>query len=166
MYFSFFKVVCLSLLILLSASQAHAQWSSDFGISTGSYEDQPYTEATYGLNLSLSEHRIWRNAVWGRFAGSSVLGLESSLRWLYDSNPQKGGLGIAAFAGPGIRLSDAKNTGFFVDGGLLLKAAGFAVGGGLKLLYYSSPGIDAKGNLKSKSDSMVFLILAVQSGSK
>jgi hypothetical protein len=159
-----FSSLLIGALFSLFATAAHGVLSSDVGISTGSYEDQPYSEFTYGLNWQLSEHRVWRNAVWTRFSGNSILGLESSLRWMFDSNPQSDRLSIAAFVGPGLRLSDAKNTGVFAESGLLLKTAAFAVGGGLKMLYYSSPGVDSRGLLKSKSDSLVFLILAFKGG--
>ena len=160
----FLKFLSVLLGILIFSKAANAQLTSDLSLSTGAYEDQSYSEISYGLNWYVSESWVWRNAGWARFSSSAVFGIDTSFRWVFDTTPGKNQLGFAAFAGPGLRISDSKNTGLIAEGGMVLKAAGLALGGGLKFIYYSSPGQNSAGTTKSKSDSNVFMIISVGAG--
>ncbi len=134
----------------------------DLGASVGSYNGNSYSELTFGLNAYLTDFMIWRNALFTRFGSNidSVTGLDTSIRFFYDSRPEAGSLGITLFAGPGYRISAEKNSAFFAEGGAVLKVVGLSLGGGMKSMIYTNPGKDSKGVDLPKSDTIYFIILA------
>lgn len=162
------KSVFLFLCVLGASLFAQARSSSrptftyDLGFSTGSYSQHSYSEIQLGLNWNFLEYMIWRNSLFSRFGSEidSAAGLDSSLRLEYRTPADERGFGINLFAGPGVRLSNSENTGVFAEAGAIVRSGGFAIGGGLKSIQYSSPGRDSNGNELSKNDTVVFLILA------
>jgi hypothetical protein len=145
-----------------SRSRNHSTATYDLGLSTGNYSDHSYTEIQGGLNWYLLDSVAWRNALFTRFGSEidSASGLDTSLRYVYNSPRDERGFGVGFFAGPGYRISNKENSGLFGEAGATVKAGGFAIGGGVKSISYSSPGKDSRGVELSKSDTVVFLILA------
>jgi hypothetical protein len=134
----------------------------DLGASFGNYNNSSYTEITLGLNWYLREFLIWRNAVFTRFGSmiDSVTGLDSSVRFVFDTRTQGSGLGLTLFAGPGYRFANANNSAYFAEAGGVLHAGGLSLGGGVKNLYYTNPGVDKNGAELPKTDQIIFIILA------
>lgn len=128
----------------------------DLGASFGKVADVSYTEVELGLNAYFTHWLAWRNAVFGRFpsAGSSIYGLDTSVRLILDLSGAIGG--ITAFAGPGVRLASGASHGAvpFAEGGAVFKIVGFAIGGGVKVLLNS---MVQRGD---PNDTQYFLILA------
>lgn len=91
---------------------------------------------------------------------SSASGLDSSARFFYKTPRDEKGFGVDLFAGPGVRISSKENSGAFAEAGATVRAGGFALGAGVKSIYYENPGTDSRGAELSKSDTVVFLILA------
>ncbi len=122
----------------------------DLGLSAGSVGSVSYTEVNFGLNAYFYEWLAWRNALFGRFpsSGNSVYGLDSSVRGILNL-PM-----LTAFAGPGYRLANEDSSAPFLEGGLILKVGGFAIGGGLKSILNSF----VKSN--ASDDIQYFLILS------
>jgi hypothetical protein len=159
----------LSLFTILTLIQmpAYAQrrgptFTYDLGVSSGTRNDKGYSEVNLGLNWYLDPNFVWRNSVFTRFGTGieSTGGLDSSARYVYNTPRDENGFGVGFFAGPGYRFSSKENTGIFGEAGLTLKLAGLAAGVGVKSIYYNSPGNDASGKENSKSDTVVFIILA------
>lgn len=143
-------------------SRSHPTATYDLGVSTGSYSDHSYTEIQGGLNWYLLDSIAWRNALFTRFGSEidSASGLDTSLRYIYNSPRDERGFGVGFFAGPGYRISNKENSGLFGEAGATVKAGGLAIGGGVKSITYSSLGKDSKGVELSKNDTVIFLILA------
>ncbi len=154
----------LSLILIGSMAQASDQptLSYDLGVSTGSQGNRNYSEIQLGLNWNFFDSLTWRNSLFNRSGVDidSVSGLDSSVLFKFDSQPDEQGIGFSIFAGPGIRISNTENTGVFGEAGAAVKAAGLSIGGGIKTIQYSSPGRDSTGRDLSKNDTVVFLILA------
>jgi len=144
------------------SSESTKTFTYDLGASVGSYNGNSYSEITLGLNAYLNDFLIWRNALFNRFGTGvdSASGLDTSMRFFYDSRPEPGGVGFTVFAGPGYRISSEKNSAFFAEGGAVLKAAGLSIGGGVKSMIYANPGRDSQGVDLPKSDTVYFIILA------
>jgi hypothetical protein len=145
-----------------SRSTYQPTFTYDLGVSSGTRNDKGYSEIHLGLSWYLMEHFVWRNSIFTRFGTGleSTGGLDSSARFVYNTPRDESGFGVGFFAGPGYRFSSKENTGIFGEAGLTLKLAGLAAGVGVKSIYYSSPGNDSSGRENSKSDTVVFLILA------
>ena len=127
----------------------------DLGVSAGSVASRSYTEANFGLNIYFAEWLAWRNAVFARFieGTDNVYGLDTSVRGIF--NADGGALGFTAFAGPGYRfINGGSGQAPFVEGGLVLRLAGIAVGGGLKTVYNSWVRKD------DPNDTQYFIILS------
>lgn len=124
----------------------------DLGASFGSAGSISYTEVEIGFNAYFYKWLAWRNAVFGRFPskGSSVYGLDSSVRGILDLSGTAGG--VTAFAGPGLRFASGsgRSTTPFLEGGVIFKLLGLALGGGVKTLIQSG----------EPNDTQYFLILA------
>ena len=145
-----------------AAARSNYKISYDLGASSGSYNGYSYSEVNLGLNLSLSDSFVWRNSIFNRFGSNadSTLGLDTSLRYVFDSRPEAGEIGFHFFAGPGYRISNEKNTAAFAEAGATLRAGGLAMGLGVKSLYYNNPGKRSDGTELPKSDTELFIILA------
>jgi len=128
----------------------------DLGASFGAVGEVSYTEIELGFNAYFYHWLAWRNAVFGRFpsVGSSIYGLDSSVRLVLDLSGSLGG--ITAFAGPGARFASGGGhaTVPLVEGGAVFKIVGFAIGGGVKTLMNSMVQAGAP------NDTQYFLILA------
>jgi hypothetical protein len=126
----------------------------DLGASTGQFLGRSYTEATLGVNLYFNEYFAWRNAGFARFVQDreNVYGLDSSARGIFSA--AGAGLGFTVFGGPGYRFVNRGDHVPFGEAGLVLRAGGVAVGGGVKTLLNSwvRPG--------AEDDTQYFLILA------
>lgn len=145
-----------------SPSESSRRWTYDIGASTGSYNGASYSEITLGVNYFFLDSFAWRNAVFSRFGSQSdsVLGLDSSLRYVYDSRSEPGDVGFTLFGGPGYRFASEKFSGAFVEGGGVLKLGGLSLGAGAKAIQYSNPGKRTDGTDMPKSDTVIFIILA------
>jgi hypothetical protein len=143
-------------------SEASTHLSYDIGASTGSYNGLSYSEVTLGLNWYFWGRLAWRNAVFTRFGSQSdsVLGLDTSLRYSYDSQSEPGELGWTFFGGPGYRIASEKYSGAFIEGGAVIRFGGLSLGAGVKSLNYTNPGKAADGSDLPKSDTVIFIILA------
>lgn len=142
--------------------ETRSHMTYDLGASTGSYNGYSYSEITLGLNWYMSDYLVWRNAAFSRFGSQvdSALGVDTSLRFIYDTKADRDSVGVTVFGGPGYRLSSEKYSGYFLEGGALLKFGGLSLGGGIKSITYTSPGKKADGTDNPKTDSVLFIILA------
>ena len=147
-----------------SQSKSRSQDSSltwDLGASFGNYGGSSYSQVDLGLNWHLTDYLNWRNDFFSRFGSSSVAqatGLDSSVRFEYLGQSEGEGLGYRLFAGPGIRISNSENTGFFGEAGAILRFGGLNIGGGVKALQYTSPGRGSNGQLLPSSDVSYILV--------
>jgi hypothetical protein len=126
----------------------------DLGASTGQFLGRSYTEATLGVNLYFNEYFAWRNAGFARFVQDreNVYGLDSSARGVFSAAGS--GLGFTVFGGPGYRFVNRGDHAPFAEAGLVLRAGGLSVGGGVKTLMNSWVRSGAE------NDTQYFLILA------
>lgn len=170
------RYIAFTLILILGISSAWAQkryratptgenkahMTYDLGASTGSYNGYSYSEITLGLNWYVTDYFVWRNAAFSRFGSQvdSALGVDTSLRFIYDTKADRDSVGVTVFGGPGFRLSSEKYSGYFLEGGALLKFGGLSLGGGIKSITYTSPGKKADGTDNPKTDSVLFIILA------
>lgn len=142
-------------------AESHLRFTYDLGASMGTYNGYSYSEVTLGLNYYLNSFIIWRNALFSRFGSNanSAAGLDTSIRFQFNSFSEVGDYGLTLFVGPGFRLSSEKYTGYFGEGGLVLKLQGLHIGGGVKSMIYTNPGRDANGAVLPTTDTIIFLIL-------
>lgn len=159
---AFISTECLAQKRVQRSSDSQKTFTYDLGASVGSYNGNSYTELTLGLNAYLSDFLIWRNSLFSRFGSKidSASGLDTSMRFFFDSRSAPGSLGVVLFAGPGYRISNEKNSAFFAEGGVVLKAAGLSLGAGVKSMIYTNPGKDSTGVDLPKTDTIYFIILA------
>lgn len=145
-----------------STSSRSTTLSYDVSASTGSYNGFSYSEIHLGLNWGFNEYIVWRNSVFSRFGSyiETVNGLDSSLRFVFDTRTEDGGLGLALFGGPGYRFATAKNSAAFGEAGISLLFGGLRIGFGVKSFYYADPGQDSLGRNLPKTDTNYFIILA------
>lgn len=136
--------------------------SWDLGAAAGTYGGSSYSQIDIGLNWHLNNFMNWRNVFFNRFGTSDVQasGLDSSLRFEYADRSDGGGLGYRLFAGPGVRVSTAANTGYFGEAGAIFRFGGLNIGGGVKALQYNSPGKDSLGRQLPSTDLSYFIILS------
>ncbi len=168
--------IFLSLTLLLSTTLVHAQarrvrksvdnekptFTYDIGASSGTYNGVSYSEINLGLNWHLNEYLVWRNSGFHRFGTriTSASGLDTSARFVFNTDGSESGLGLGIFAGPGYRISNKENSGVFGEAGVTVKAGGLNVGVGVKSISYNSPGENSDGTSRTKTDTTVFIILA------
>jgi hypothetical protein len=131
----------------------------DIGAALGNYGGKSYTELNLGLNWYITQNLNWRNAAFSRFGDTSNSGLDSSMRFETSSVSQDGTYGSHFFAGPGVRISNSSNTGLFGEAGASFRLGGLVLGGGVKSIYYGSPGKDSVGGNLPNNDTTFFLIL-------
>jgi hypothetical protein len=133
----------------------------DIGASTGSYNGKSYSEINLGLSWYVMDFLNWRNSLFSRFGDglTSVSGLDSSARFFMDLSSDERTFGLHLFAGPGLRISNAQNTGVFGEAGAYFRIAGLTLGVGVKSLQYTNPGTNADGTDRPKGDSTVFVVL-------
>ncbi len=134
---------------------SHSRVTYDLGAAVGSYNNISYTEIGLGLNWFFNDYLVWRNALFSRFGSEidSIYGLDSSVRGVLGAG--NSALGITVFAGPGYRFVSKGDNAPFLEGGLILKLAGFSLGGGAKALYYSN----RAGGLPNQ-ETIYFIILS------
>lgn len=151
--------------VILISTSAFGQSSGsrltyDLGVSSGSINDRTYTEVNLGLNWFMTDWVNWRNAAFSRQGSGieSVQGLDSSLRFFGSSYTQGRGLGVDAFAGPGVRLASNKHSAVFGEAGLVFQLGGIRLGAGAKVLnYFENREID---NVSlPKNETQYFIIL-------
>ncbi len=138
-----------------SGDQHWPRFTYDLGISAGSAGGRSYTEAQLGINTYFDHWLAWRNAGFGRFISDAdnIFGVDTSLRGIYSA--QAGQLaGATFFGGPGYRFANRMKDVPFVEGGLVLRLASLAIGGGVKV--FMNRLVDK--NLGS--DTQYFLILS------
>lgn len=141
--------------------RSNLRW--DLGASVGSYAGSSYSEIDLGLNWYLLDSINFRNVLFSRFGNSSnsASGLDSSLRFEYADQTEGGGMGFRFFAGPGVRISNANNSGVFGEAGAIFKLGGLNIGGGVKALSYTSPGKDTvTGQTLPSTDVSYFVVLS------
>lgn len=131
----------------------------DLGVAFGSYNNDSYTEITLGFNYKLLENILWRNAAFSRMGNvENIFGVDTSLRYVHDTDGM-GGPSFHFFAGPGYRISNEKNSGPLIEGGVVMKSGGLSVGGGFKSVFYNNPGKKSDGTELPKRDTILFVIL-------
>ena len=143
-----------------STPEAPSALSWDVGASFGSYGGYSFNELDLGLNYRPLSLFNWRNVAWDRF-GSSVVstgGVDSSARFEITDFSET--LGYRLFVGPGVRISSSQYTGYFGEAGATAKVGGLFVGGGVKILTYSSPGKDpATNQTLPTQDTVLFIVI-------
>lgn len=134
----------------------------DLSLSVGSYNNLSYTEANLGLNWSMQDWLVWRNALFSRFGSGfdTVTGLDTSLRAVQDFRTDSGLFGVDFFAGPGLRFASPNSNAAFAEAGIGFKLGGLYLGGGVKRLYYVSDRKDSLGNSLDKNDTLFFIVLS------
>jgi hypothetical protein len=153
-----FCLLCFSAESLAEKSRS-LNW--DLGASIGSYGGSSYSQIDLGVNWFLTDFLNWRNVAFSRFGNSitQAAGLDSSL--LYDFHDGDNDFSYRLFAGPGVRVSSAANTGYFGEAGVVIHTAGLNLGGGVKAINYSNPGTDPTTGLRlPSSDVSYFLIFS------
>jgi hypothetical protein len=130
------------------------RFTYDLGASSGSVDGLTYTEIDLGLNTFFIDWLAWRNAVFYRFqsGASSVYGLDTSVRGVLGVGGRS--LGMTLFAGPGFRFINQGQNAPFVEGGIIAKVAGLALGVGAKTIFNSMA------SSGSPDDHQIFLILS------
>ena len=126
----------------------------DLGLASGRANQVTYTEAQLGLNYYFNDYLAWRNAGFYRFQSgtSDVVGIDTSARGILSLGGQP--LGLAAFAGPGMRFVNRGDNAPFVEVGAAIKVAGFAIGAGAKSI------LNSWVNSRMENDTQIMLILA------
>lgn len=144
------------------SASSRPTFTYDVGGSVGNYNGTSYSEVNLGLNWHFNDYLTWRNAVFSRFGSeqASASGLDTSMRFDYGLQSQGGSLGFNVFAGPGYRFSKNEYSAAFAEAGLTVKLGGLNIGGGAKLMNYTSPGTASDGSNLPKNDVTYFIILA------
>ena len=144
------------------AGESKTTFTYDVSAGAGNYNNLSYNEINLGLNWSLQDWLIWRNALFSRFGSGidTVSGLDSALRISHSLRSDSGAFGVDAFFGPGLRLANQNSNAVFAEAGLAFKLAGLYLGAGVKSLYYISDRKDAMGNSLSKNDNQYFIIFS------
>jgi hypothetical protein len=126
----------------------------DLGVSAGKVYDSSYLEANLGFNYYFIDWLAWRNAFFYRFVDQAddLYGIDTSARAI--GNLDLGIGGLTAFAGPGFRFVNKGKNAPFVEGGLVLKFAGLAIGGGVKTIFNDFADKDLE------NDTQFFIILS------
>lgn len=126
----------------------------DLGFSVGSVGDIDYSELNLGLNYFFKSWLAWRNALFYRFNSEidSVYGLDTSLRALFSTDLNVASLSV--FGGPGFRFVSKGDNVPFAEAGLVIKTAGFAIGGGVKSFFNKMVDSDAE------NDTQYFISLS------
>ena len=145
-----------------SVASSRPTFTYDIGASSGTYNGNSYSEINLGLNWQMNEYFVWRNAAFHRFGTKidSASGLDTSARFVFNTDPSDSGLGLGFFAGPGYRISNKENSGIFGEAGATVRAGGLKVGVGVKSITYNNPGENSDGTSRTKADTTIFIILA------
>lgn len=148
--------------VAIAQEKSSTALTYDLSASVGNYDSQSYTEINLGLNWYLQQWLIWRNAVFTRFGSNidSITGLDTSARFAHSVRSSSGGLGIDAFAGPGLRFASSNSNALFGEAGLGFKLGGLYIGAGVKSLYYASERTDSAGRKLPRNDQQIFIILS------
>jgi len=140
------RSILASLVCLLVGGSAFAQESEgtvtyDVGLSSGRVEqegqpDKSYLEPSIGFSYHFMEHLAWRNSIFGRFGDvDTAYGIDTSMRaqgLLGDHS-----MGVSGFLGPGFRFITKGDNVPFLEGGVILHAAGISLGAGVKTFFNS-----------------------------
>jgi hypothetical protein len=147
---------------LLAQARPGSDFTYDLMASSGSQNNYSYSEIKLSLNWYATDWLNWRNGVFTRFGTNvqSVTGLDSSLLFTWDAETDGGGLGIRAFAGPGVRMASANNNAATAEAGLVFKVGGLELGGGAKYLSYFNARQDPFGFDLPRNETQYFIILA------
>lgn len=144
------------------STESNSRVTYDLSAAAGSYNGAGYTEITLGLNWFLEDWLNWRNSIFSRQGSGieTVQGLDSSARFSTSIATDDGGLGVDAFAGPGLRFASKDNNAVFGEAGVIFRLGGLRIGGGVKALSYIKDRSDPTGANLPKNDTQYFLILA------
>jgi hypothetical protein len=163
-----YLVFILAASFLGTISQAQSSKKSgptltwDLGGASGSRNGASYSEIHLGLNWHLTDYLTWRNSAFTRQGGTqnSVYGLDTSMRFEQKFLVDNGVPTFSIWGGPGLRISEKKNTALFAEAGVQVKAGGLNIGFGAKTLSYIDPGVDGSGNSLSKSETIYSIVLS------
>lgn len=138
----------------------------DISGSSGNYNGKTYSEVHLGLNLNFAEWLTWRNAVFRRFSsvtGQDLTGLDSSLRFILNTQVENAGLKF--FAGPGYRWADRSDkNALFGEAGAGIQIGRFGAGAGLRYMKYDKVQLDSAGGETKQEDLNYFITVAGGTG--
>lgn len=142
-------------------AEANERITTDIGVSSGSYEDQAFTEFSAGLNWNFAKYLIWRNAGFLRTTNAETTGgWDTSLRGFLHQ-PLGGSMGLLAYFGPGYRFTRTDLSGLFLEAGFSIESNGYGIGLGFKNYYYPSPKRYSNGSKAAHSDQTTFILLSI-----
>lgn len=141
---------------------SHPTFSYDVSASSGSENNNTYSELKLGLNWYLTDWLNWRNAIFTRFGSKikSSNGLDSSLLATYEAKNEADTLGVQAFVGPGVRLASEDNNAATATAGVIFTLAQIRVGGGAQYLSYFKTRQDTDGIDLPKDETQYFVVLS------
>jgi hypothetical protein len=141
---------------------SHPTFTYDVSASSGTENNNSYTEFKLGLNWYLTDWLNWRNAIFTRNGTNvkSTSGLDSSLLATYELTNEDKTLGVQAFVGPGVRLASEDNNAGTATAGVIFTLGGIRIGGGAQHLAYFKTRQDASGADLPKSETQYFVVLA------
>src|SRR5437868_4515484 len=89
----------------------HPTFTYDISASSGTENNNSYSELKINLNWFVTDWLNWKNGVFTRFGSNiqNVNGLDSALLATFDASTDDRSLGVQAFAGPGVRMASADN---------------------------------------------------------
>ena len=145
----FIILFCLS-----SACFAQSLVTYDLGAGVGSYNNNNYTEADFGVNYFALPYLAWRNDLFYRFNSNvtNQFGIDTSARFVGSLG--NSALGLSAFAGPGYHFVNQGINAPFIELGAILQVAHLNIGGGVKTILNSAVQTGAP------NDTEVFLMLS------
>lgn len=145
-----------------SIPDSHPTFTYDVSASSGTENNNTYSEVKLNLNWYLTDWLNWRNGVFSRFGSNvqSVSGLDSSLLAAYEVQNESRTLGFQAFVGPGVRLASANNSAATAEAGVIFTLGGIRIGGGAKYLSYFKTREDQNNIALPKDETQYFIVLA------
>lgn len=166
-----FCTLCIFVAPLLQAQYLAVKKEApffDFDISgsSGNYNGKTYTELHLGVNMNFAEWLIWRNAAFKRMspgAESDLTGIDSSLRFVLNTQVQEAGIKI--FAGPGYRWTDSsEKNALFGEAGAGIQIGRFGASTGLRYLRYDKSQANSIGEATKQEDITYFITVAGGAG--
>ncbi|WP_413288332.1 hypothetical protein [Bdellovibrio sp. HCB337] len=140
----------------------HPTFTYDVSASSGTENNNTYSEVKLGLNWYLTDWLNWRNAVFTRFGSNvkSANGLDSSLLASYEVINEERTLGFQAFVGPGVRIASEDNNAATATAGVIFTLGGIKLGGGAQYLSYFKTRKDTVGEDLPKAETQYFVVLS------
>lgn len=145
-----------------SVPEMRETFTYDVSASSGTENNNTYSEVKLNLNWFLTDWLNWKNGVFTRFGSKvqSVSGLDSSLLASYDVKNESGTLGFQTFVGPGVRLASADNNAATAEAGVIFTLGGVRLGGGAKYLSYFKTREDENRTELPKNETQYFIVLS------